>query len=493
MLTLPRRSVRIIGFLTASCLVAQPLMADTLRDALSSAYETNPTLAAARAQLRASDEGIPLAKASGRPAASATVGYNEFLISSGQGDVAGQAATVNGPSRSLGINVSLSAPVYQGGLVTNNVLAADSRVFSGRYQLRATESAIFSQVVAAYMDVIRDQAVVGLNMQNVQALSVNLEAARDRFEIGDLTRTDVAQSEARLSLGESNLATARANLMRSRENYIALVGRAPDNLQAPPPLPNLPASAEEAVAIALENNPDLLAARADIETAQYGRRAANAGRLPTVSVFARPGYSNFLGSFDSVAPSVRFAQSGFETTVGVQANIPLYQGGAPAARIRQAQALLGAAQEQEIVVERSVIAQTRSSYSSWQASLAVIRSSERQVSAAELSLEGVRAENSVGTRTILDILNAEQELLNAQVQLVSARRNAYVAGFTLLAAMGRAEARDLGLDGGALYDPMVNYERADKSWLDWSGVPIDPTPQSTRTVDTPVQNAEIQR
>ncbi len=493
-----RRSARIVGFLTATCLIggiaSGPAFADTLREALALAYEYNPTIAAARAQLRAADEGVPLALAGGRPSATAQGTYNEFLIQGGQGDVVGAPpSTTSGPDRSAGLNVTLSVPLYQGGLVTNNVGSANSRVEVGRMQLRATESAIFSQVVGAYMDVIRDQAVVELNMANVQALTVNLEAAKDRFEIGDLTRTDVAQSEARLALGLSNLEAARANLIRSRENYIALVGKAPVNLQPPPPLPNLPGSPEEAVAIALEHNPDLLAARAEIEGAQYARRAANAGRLPTVSAFVRPGYSNFLGSFESSVAGVAFQQGGFDTTAGVQVNVPLYQGGAGSARIRQAQALLGSAQEREIAVERSVIAQTRSAYSSWRASLEVIKSSERQVAASELSLEGVRAENSVGTRTILDILNAEQELLNAQVQLVTARRNAYVAGFTLLATMGRAEATDLGLDGGALYDPMVNYERASGSWLDWSGVPIDSTPTSTRTVDTPAQKADIQK
>ncbi len=493
MTKLPRRSVRLIGFLTATCLIAQPVLADTLREALTLTYENNPNIAAARAQLRASDEGVVLASAPGRPSASGTATYTEFVIQSGQGDVPGSVPSTNGPNRSVGANVTLSVPLYQGGLVQNNIGAANSNIAAGRAQLRATESAVFSQVVAAYMDVIRDQAIVELNMSNVQALTINLEAARDRFEIGDLTRTDVAQSEARLSLGQSNLESARANLIRSRENYIALVGKAPVNLQPPPPLPNLPSSPEEAVAIALENNPDLLAAQSEIDAARYSRRAANAGRLPTVAAFVRPGYSNFLGSFESSVANVQFQQGGFDTTFGVQANIPIYQGGAASARIRQAQALLGAAQEREIAVERGIIAQTRSAYSSWQASLAVIRSSERQVAASELSLEGVRAENSVGTRTILDILNAEQELLNAQVQLVTARRNAYVAGFTLLAAMGRAEARDLGLDGGALYDPLVNYERASRTWLDWSGVPADPEPTATRTVDTPPQKADIQK
>jgi outer membrane protein len=183
---------------------------------------------------------------------------------------------------------------------------------------------------------------------------------------------------------------------------------------------------------------------------------------------------------------VTLPQGQHSVTAGVQATIPLFQGGGLGAQVRQSQARLSQATERVIEIERAVIAQTRAAYASWQASNDVIRSSEKQVSANQLALEGVRAENSVGSRTILDILDAEQELLNSQVQLVSARRNAYVAGFALLSAMGKAEYQDLGLDGGALYDPNVNYQRVRKSIWDWDS---DPTPQpvATRTVDTQPQ------
>ncbi|MBW8755030.1 MAG: TolC family protein, partial [Sphingomonadales bacterium] len=181
-----------------------------------------------------------------------------------------------------------------------------------------------------------------------------------------------------------------------------------------------------------------------------------------------------------------------ETTgqIGLRASIPIFQGGRPAAFRRQAQAREGAAMEDEIAAERDAIAQVRSAYSSWRASNEIITSTQSGVDAASLSLEGVRAENSVGNRTILDILNAEQELLQARVRLVTARRNAYVAGFSLLAAMGRAEAQDLGLDGGPLYDPDINYKRVRGKWFDWDDDPA-PKAQSTRTVDTPVQDGEI--
>lgn len=476
----PRRIA--IAALLGSATLTAPVAAETLRDALTGAYDTNPNLTAAREGQRATNEGVPLAKANGRPDASAAVAYNEFFPRSDGTDFQ--------PNRTLTVGPTISVPLYAGGGIRNAVRAAENRVEAGFASLRGTESAIFSAVVGAYMDVIRDESIVELNRAQVGVLSVNLEATQDRFEIGDLTRTDVAQSEARLALATSSLESARANLIRSKEIYIQLVGRVPGDLEAPPPLPNLPETPDSAVAVAIENNPDLIAAKEQREAAAFDRRAANASRLPQISAVGGGNYSNNFGSIDSgTLPA--FDKTNTSAQVGVRASIPLYQGGQPAAQIRQAQARLGQAQELEIAAEREVIAQTRASYASWKASQQVITASERAVSANELSLEGTRAENSVGNRTILDILNAEQELLNSKVQLVTARRNAYVAGFSLLAAMGRAEARDLGLEGGPLYDPVADYERVQGAWNDWSSQ-ADPTTVSTRTVDTPAQKADIE-
>lgn len=477
----PRRLL--VATLLGSTLFSASASADTLRDALVSAYETNPSLTAAREGQKATNEGVPLAKANGRPDVTVQPTYFENIMQDGGASVT--------QARGISVNGTVSAPLYAGGGIRNAIRAAENRVEAGFANLRGTESAIFSAVVGAYMDVIRDESIVELNRAQVGVLSVNLEATRDRFEIGDLTRTDVAQSEARLALATSSLESARANLIRSKEIYIQLVGREPGRLEAPPPLPNLPGTPDNAVIVALENNPDLIAAREGREAASFDRRAANASRLPTISVFTSPSYSNALNSVSSNIPGFQADNSSFTAQAGVRATIPLYQGGQPAAQIRQAQARLGQAQELEIAAEREVIAQTRAAYASWKAAQDVITASERAVAANELSLEGTRAENSVGNRTILDILNAEQELLNSKVQLVTARRNAYVAGFTLLAAMGRAEARDLGLEGGVLYDPVAEYEKVDNAWNDWASQP-DPTTKSTRTVDTPAQKAEVE-
>jgi outer membrane protein len=473
------------------CLAPAAAQADDLRGALVSAYNTNPALQSARANQRATDETVPIAKAAGRPGANATASYTEIVDPTGSSaSSSGSGLTIAGPTRQLNAGVNLSVPLYSGGAVRNQIRAAERRVDAGQADLRGTESAIFSQAVGAYMDVILNEAVVGLNRKNVNVLSVNLEATRDRFEIGDLTRTDVAQSEARLAVARSDTRTAEANLANARERYIQIVGHPPGELEPPPPLPGLPATPEQAVDVALDSNPDILAAKERTRAADFDINVASANRLPQLSAVVGGTYSDSLGSLRIVGSNVPLAQSSSGLTVGLSGSIPLFQGGRPAAQRRQAQARAGAALEQEIGTERDVIAQTRSAYQSWQASNDVIVSSQAGVDAAALSLEGVRAENSVGNRTILDILNAEQELLNSQVRLVTARRNAYVAGFSLLAAMGKAEARDLGLDGGTLYDPELNYNRVKGKWFDWENDPA-PIVKSTRTVDTPAQDGSV--
>ncbi|CAN5278945.1 TolC family outer membrane protein [soil metagenome] len=470
------------ALLLATALVAGPATADTLREALAKAYKSNPTLTGARAQLRATDEGVPIARARGLPSANATGSYTEDFVRS--------SLNYTSPARSAGAQVNLTVPIYSGGAVRNGIKAADARVSAGQATLRDTEATLFSNVVAAYMDVIRDQAIVSLNTQNVQVLKVNLDATRDRFQVGDLTRTDVAQSQARLSDARGQLESAQAQLINSRETYLRLVGEPASDLEPPPPLPNLPASPDTAVTVALDHNPGLLAAQRNRDAARFDTSVARAARLPKLSAIAGGNYQNYLGTLQSGVPGLDIVQVSKTAQAGVQLTIPLYQAGLPTAQVRQAQALESQSIEQTIEVERNIIAQTRASYASWQASNELIVSSQAAVDANTLSLEGVRAENSVGNRTILEILNAEQELLNSQVNLVSARRNSYVAGFSLLAAMGQAEARNLGLESGALYDPTVNYKRVRNDIWDFHDDP-KPSAVATRTVDTPAQTPSI--
>ena len=472
----------------AIALIVPPAGAETLREALVKAYNTNPTINAQRAAQRANDENVPIARASGLPSVNTTSNYTENLSDSSS-NAASSSNSFASPARQLLSSANLSVPIFSGGAVRNSVAAAKVRVDAGRDTLRGTEGDLFTAVVGAYMDVIRDEAIVSLNLQNVHVLDVNLQASKDRFQVGDLTRTDVAQSDARLALARSQLQTAQSRLIGSRENYIRLVGSPPDNLEAPPALPNLPSSPDTAVDVALKENPTLLAAQKQRDATRFDVDAARAARLPKLSVVVGGNYYNYLGSLGA-GTGVRVGQTGTSTTAGLALTVPLFQGGRPAAQVRQAQALRGEAIERATDAERTVISDTRSAYAVWQSSLEVIASSQTAVSANKLSLEGVRAENSVGNRTILDILNAEQELLNSQVTLVTAQRDAYVAGFALLAAMGKAEARDLGLDGGPLYDPVAHYNSVSHRISDWSDGPA-PKAVGTSTVGTPAQNANV--
>jgi outer membrane protein len=324
--------------------------------------------------------------------------------------------------------------------------------------------------------------VVELNQNNVRVLETNLEATRDRFEIGDVTRTDVAQSEARLQLGRSQLAAAIGRRTGSEATYRQVIGSQPGELAPPPPLPPLPATADEAVRIGLANNPDLISITRQAAAAGYDVRVAEAGRLPTLSGVVSGTYVNNLGGgatdiFGGVSPA-----TGTQTTAGLSARVPIFQGGLPAARTRQAQAIEGQALEQVVGTERAVVSAARSAFASYDAAQKAIQSNTVAVQANELALEGARAEQSVGTRTVLDVLNAEQELLNSQVALVTAKRDAYVAGFQLLNAMGQAEAQDLGLEGGPLYDPLGNYRHVANNWSDWASDRRH-SPAATRTVD----------
>ncbi|MDB5684322.1 MAG: hypothetical protein JWM75_2020 [Sphingomonas bacterium] len=467
------RPGRGIGAALIALSVAGTARADTLVEALATAYRSNPTLTGSRAGQRATDEGVAIAKAGARPTLGSNAAFTENVVQPANAFIA--------PRRSVSAGLSAEMPIFQGGRVRNGIRSAEARVEAGRADLRSDESSIFSSVVTAYMDVIRDEAIVQLNGNNIKVLETNVQATRDRFEVGDLTRTDVAQSEARLAIARSQLESAQAQLVTSREFYLRVVGKVAGRLDPPPPLPPFPATADDAVDMAIENNPTLIAAKRTGEAAGYDVRIAKAARLPRVSAVADGSYVNYLGSINGVS-GARFAQSQRSASAGAQLTLPLYQGGLPAAQVRQAQARESQQLEFVVEVERAVIAQTRAAMSNYAASQAVIRSSQTAVSANELALEGVRAEQSVGTRNVLDVLNAEQELLQSRVQLVTARHDAYVAGFAVLAALGRAEARDLALDGSALYDPVANYRRVRNKASDF-GDDAAPTTQATRTVD----------
>lgn len=457
---------------------AAPASADSLREALTRAYATNPTLTGARAELRATDEGVAIARAPGLPDVAAQANYSRFVKRS--------VNSFTQPKKSIGGSVKATVPLYLGGSVRNDIRAAKARVEQGRAELRLTESDVFTMAVAAYMDVIRDSEIVDLNANQVKVLGTNLQASKDRFQVGDLTRTDVAQSDARLADARAALQTAQANLDASRQNYLEVVGKFPDALEPPPPLPGLPATSDDAVDVAVDNNPALASAKQATRAAEYDIGVAEAQWMPRISAFGQGDYVDYQGTLAGGAAGIK--QVDKTATIGIQAQIPIYQGGEPGARVRQAQARKSQAIEAQTGAERAVIADARVAFSRYQAALGVIDSSQTAVSANELALEGTRAEQGVGTRNLLDVLNAEQELLNSRSALVTAKRDAYVLGFQLLAAMGRAQAKDLGLDGGSLYDPVANYKRVHGRIWDW-GADAKPKPVATATRAEPSVSA----
>lgn len=465
----------LLAAVAATALMAGTSGAETLREALERTYRSNPTLMAQRERLRSLDETVAIARAGLRPQVVANAGVNQDLFNSGSGE-----------PRNFSVGVDVSYPLFNGGRVRNQIGAANLRVEAGRADLRATEGDIFTEAVGAYMDVIRDRSIVALNENQVRVLRTNLEATRDRFEVGDLTRTDVAQSEARLALAESALATAQGRLRTSEEGFRRVIGELPTELDPPPVLPRLPDTPDQAVAIALENNPDLRAISAQVRAAGLDIDVIRADRLPTVNAVTGADYLNRLGSANELlsgTPIPGQALPPNEVTggsIGVTARIPIYQGGSVGARVRQASAIRTQLVETAIETERLIIARTRAAFATYRAALEAIESNTVAVAANQLALEGTRAENTVGTRNVLDVLNAEQELLNSEVQLVTARRDAYVAGFALLNAMGQAEAEDLGLDGGPLYDPLAYYNTTRGRSSDWSDGE-DRAPASTRT------------
>lgn len=478
-----RKVERLVSLLRKSVIAGAMIAAssaacgETLRGALLKAYRTNPDLTAARARLRATDENVAIAKSFGRPQASGVASVTQEFDRLGRPRDRGRIATGT---------VGLSYPIFTGGRVANSVRAAKARVVATRADLRDLEGDVFAATVTAYMDVVRDAYIVTLNEGQVGVLETDFRGSKDRFEAGDLTRTDVAQSEARLANARSQLVSAQGALVRSRETYRQIVGDWPIDLTLPPPLPTLPPDPDRAVAVGLDNAPELAAGRANEEATGFDVRVARAERLPTLSADASAAYTNYLGSQDRVFGIANAPGEQSNASVGLTAAIPLYQGGRPAARVRQARALQDESSEQTVGLERAVVARVRAAFSDRQVADAVIIASEAAVAANRLALRGTRAENNAGTRLLIDVLNAQQELLISEVALIAARRDAYVAGFNLLNAMGRGDLASLDLSAGALYDPLPNYVRADRSISDWRDGRDEPTLATPTTGPTPI-------
>ncbi len=407
--------------------------ADNLIEALTTAYLNNPTLEAARANQRATDETVNQAKSGWRPTIEGTGSIARTDSSrTGVGFLPSQQIT---KPKSLGI--SITQPVFRSFQTVNGAKEARKNAEAGRAQLMNTEQQIFISAVSAYSDVIRDETVLESTTNNVVALQRQLQASEDRFEVGEITRTDVAQSRARLSRAQSEKINAEAILTASRAAYRRVVGNEPGTLERDIELPPLPASEEAAYEMASRNHPVIVAAQASEKAADYAVKKQYGGLGPQVSVGA-----SYTKSWDG------FIAGDTSTAKTIQANIrvPIYQAGVQASVVRQAKQRRSQFRMEALAAERQVQELVRNAWESYREASARITSTLSQLEANEIALEGVRQEADVGSRTILDVLDAEQELLDARVNNARAVRDRTVAAFNLLATVGQLTAEGLGLD-----------------------------------------------
>ena len=436
---------------------AAPASAESLRDALALAYETNPTIRAERARLRATGEARAQAWAGALPQVSANGSIDQtdltqtvqFPINE-QGDLAPPSGD-NVDFTAIAVGVEASQPVFTGFRNFNAIKQARARIRAGGAQLIATEQQVLRDAATAYFDVQLTMAIYQLNLKNVEVLRRQNEMAQVRFEVGEITRTDVAQSEARLADARAQLSQAQGNLAVARAGYAQLIGRAPGDLEPVEELPELPDALEAAQSLAREFAPAAVGARERAEVSRRQIAIARGSLLPSVSLTTSYQYAEDPTPF--TVDSEQFAY-------GVRASVPIFQGGLNYSRIREARALHASDRAGVIEAERQVEAQVNASWQNLVAARVIITSAQASVDANQLALEGVRREAMVGTRTTLDVLDAEQELLNAEVSLVNARRDEQTAAFSLLAAAGLLTPASLGIDPGAGGETALDlYER----------------------------------
>jgi outer membrane protein len=433
----------------AAACAAFPARAEvfTLHDALGVAYETNPQLDAARAGLRATDENVAIANSNFRPSASVGGSYGYEKIPPFLGG--------SPESEPLSGQLSLNQTVFNYSDIAQ-ISKAKSQVKAGRAQLESTEEAVLLAAVTAYMNVVRDQATVSLRENNVAVLQKQRDATQEQFRVGELTRTDVAQSQARLAGAEADLINAEGLLAISRADFEHQIGRPAETLEKEPALPTLPKEVQAAIDLALRLNPDVVAARQNVKAADHQVDVALGALMPQLTV---NGQYQYAQNNPSYGPFTIHA-----LTVLGNLNVPIYQGGAEDATVRQAKELRSQAELTEADTERQVIYSTRAAWQAYTSAMATITSNEAQVEANKVAYQGVKLEQQVGARTILDVLNANQELLNSQVNLVSSKRDAAVAAYQLLSAVGSLTAKGLALNVRA-YDPIEHYDDNAGRWI----------------------------
>ncbi len=420
--------------------------AESLSEALASAYAGNPTLKAERARQRGTDELVPQALSGWRPTVTAQDTLSQTWSNT---DV-----TKRSDNLSASVTIALSQPIFRGFKTVNGTKEAESNVQAGRQNLLSVEQDVLFQAIQAYMNVIRDRQIVALRKKNVSVLRQELNAANERFKVGEITRTDVAQSRARLAQSQSAVASANANLSASIAGYEKVVGRKPGSLKYPH-LAKLPRTLQQAQAAALDVNPNILAAAYVKDAADYSIEVAKGDLLPELRLTAS-------------ATLTKDPQQGIERSDNQQIegvlSIPLYEAGRVYSAVRQSKQVASQRQLQIIVAGRAVRESVDNAWYSFEAARQAIVANKSQVSASELALDGVRQEYLVGSRTTLDVLNAQSDVVTARIALVSAERDQIVSSYQILGSVGQLTARDLRLRVD-YYDADENYRAVRGKWF----------------------------
>jgi outer membrane protein len=452
-------------------LTAVSTQAQTLTDALAEAYNTNPQLLAQRALLRATDEQVPQALSFWRPQVTFTgqVGLNTSALQTppvspslnGLGQIVSSSDRRHIITRPDLVEFQAIEPVYRGGRTVAQTRQAINTVESTRAQTLAVETSVFQAVAMAYLDVVRDQALVEVDRNNVEVLRKQLEATQDRFRVGEVTRTDVAQAEAALAQAQGTLVTQQGTLEISRAEYVRAVGHPPGRLMLPRERPVLPATREEALSLATNNNFSVISAKFAELAARDNIDVVRGQLLPQISV---------VGTLDrSYDQSATFKGALLNSAqITAQLTMPLYEGGAIYSQTRQAQQTVGQRRSQVDDARRAAVQTAAQFWSTLQAARASISSFAAAVRAAQIALEGTQQEALVGTRTVLDVLIQNQTLLQTQSQLVTAQHDAALAEFNLASAVGRLIAPELNLPV-RLYDMEQHYREVKDKWIGFRG------------------------
>jgi outer membrane protein len=437
-----------------------PALADTIEAALVRAYQNNPQLNAQRAQVRSTDENVPQALSGYRPkvALTASAGEQYTDTNSTQGGSANTLVRteIHGidPPRSAGLTVTQT--LYNGGQTANKTRAAESQVSGAREALRVLEQSVLLSAATIYMDYLRDAAIVEVQRSNTRVLEQTLKQTRDRFNVGEVTRTDVAQAEAQLAAGKTQQLTAEANLVTTRANFRRIIGNEPEALAPGSPVDRfLPGALPGAVELALVENPNVTAAMFGIDVNYLQVKINEGALLPTVTVQAatQQAYEQSLVIYRE-----------FAATATAQLSIPVYQGGAEYSLIRQSKESLEQQRLNLEMVRDQARANVVTAWGQLVAGKAQVASAQSQVSASEIALDGVRDEARAGQRTTIDVLNAQQALVNARIALVTAQHDRVVASYAVLSAVGRLSPQVLNLNTTA-YDPSVHYQQVRDSWF----------------------------